>query len=83
MFSIEMKICGAIVAHISGINKGYTNGTEADKCFYDYEYYEVGPGAKEDKEGKLIRGNVIHGRSEGLYKLALVILKDVDKKNKH
>jgi hypothetical protein len=66
MFSVEIKINGAMIIHIYGHNKG-SNG--AGKTLYDYEVYEVASRA-------LAKGEVAHERSAGIAPLLVKILKD-------
>ena len=71
MFTVELKVNGALVGHIYGVNKGlYLEGK--GETIYDYEYYDVG---KRD----LIKGEVLHKREGGIKCLIKLILEDVEK----
>jgi hypothetical protein len=68
MFTVELKINGALVGHVYGVNKGVAaNG----KTSYVYDYYDVG-------NRKITKGTVKHKRDDGLNKLIALILEDVD-----
>ena len=70
MFTIEIKINGAMIGHIYGRNvKDMGNGQNE----YDYEYYEP-------EQRNLKKGTVSHARSDGIRKLVNKILTDIDNK---
>lgn len=68
MFTFEIKINGAMIAHIYGNNISDLPG---GKCKYKYEYYEV-------EKRKVLNGEVTHLRSSGIMSLVSLILKDVE-----
>ena len=68
MFTIEIKINGAMIGHIYGQNKGSVGDGEYEYC---YEYYEP------DNKINLQRGTVRHKRSDGIKELVKLILEDL------
>lgn len=70
MFTIEIRVNGAMIGHIYGRNISHGDGGDFDD--YSYEYYE--PYAR-----KLMRGKVTHKRGDGIRRLTSVILADIDK----
>lgn len=70
MFTVEIKINGALISHIYGHNEGDVTPGE---CKYRYEYYET-------ETRKVVNGNVRHKRNKGIRNLINSILTDVDKK---
>lgn len=66
MFTVELKVNGALVSHVYGHN---AEDLPDGRCLYDYEYYEV---AKR----KVKRGKVKHHRMDGLPCLVAAILED-------
>jgi len=73
MFSVELKINGTLVAHISGYNiteHPYRTGTHK----YSYEYYEV-------DSSRVIKGTVEHNREDRLTELIRIILNNVRRVN--
>ena len=70
MFTVELKINGALIGHVHGINKGlYPEGK--GETLYNYEYYNV-------EERDLIAGHVLHKRDDGLPNLVRLILEDME-----
>ena len=67
MFTTEIRINGALIAHIYGRNCG-TNREGA--TMYSYEYYE--PETRE-----VTNGQVTHMRDDGIRHLVKLILDDV------
>jgi len=69
MFTVEIRINGALIGHIYGTN---TRELGAGVYEYRYEYYE--PDVR-----KLIKGRVTHLRSSGVRPLINAVLSDVTK----
>jgi len=70
MFTVEIKVNGALIGHIYGQNLG----VELDgKTKYKYEYYE--PGAN-----KIVNGSVYCVREDGIRPLITTILNEIDNK---
>lgn len=68
MFTIEIKVNGALIGHIYGRNTGeYEDG----KTKYAYEYYEP-------EEPRIRKGHVLHQRDHGIRPLITAILKDLE-----
>lgn len=65
MFTVELKINGAPIGVLYGHNT--LVGGDDGKTVYHYEYYAM-------NSGKVVAGNVVHTRSEGLAKLAAICL---------
>jgi hypothetical protein len=61
-----------MIGHIYGRNLGQKD----NKTEYLYEYYKP-------ENRKVIVGNVLHKREDGIEKLLSIILKDVDKKSEN
>jgi len=68
MFTVELRVNGALVGHVYGRNVG--DGAQG-RDRYAWEYYEPELG------GRLLTGVVEHLRSDGLAKLAAKVLKEV------
>jgi len=66
MFTVEIKINGALISHIYGHNQG----DSPKGCKYRYEYYET-------ETRKIVNGTVIHARQKGIRELVNAILSDV------
>lgn len=66
MFTVEIKINGALIGHIYGLNQGEQSGMTK----YHYEYYEP-------EQPKLSVGTVLHERDNGIRDLISLILADV------
>ena len=72
MFTVEIKINGALIGHVYGKNLGVVSG-DADGVItkYGYEYYEP-------EKRKITSGEVKHHRSKGVRPLLTKILNDVE-----
>ncbi len=68
MFTVELKINGALIGHIHGVNKGI--GQEGATT-YDYDYYDV-------EKGDLSKGRIFHKREDGINHLIKLILEDLE-----
>ena len=67
MFTTEIRINGSLFAHVYGRN----TGVDAEKSLYTYEYYET--------ESRQVRtGEVRHTYEDGIRKLIILILEDVE-----
>lgn len=64
MFTVEVRINGSLIAHISGHNK---EELMDGSCAYSYELYEV-----ESK--RISTGSVNHSRQDGILPLVAKIL---------
>jgi hypothetical protein len=73
MFTLELRINGALIGHIYGRN---IKVLSKDKCKYKYEYYE--PGNKET-----FKGEIVHDRKKGIRALVCGILKRIEKESKN
>jgi hypothetical protein len=73
MFTIELRINGALIGHIYGRNVGVFS---KDKCRYKYEYYEP------ENRG-IIKGEIVHNRNKGIRALVCDIFKKVEKESKN
>jgi hypothetical protein len=74
MFTIEVKVNSDVIISITGWNRGYVrNNVKPDTCRYGYSYA---------KENELHKNEVRHRRSDGMDKLIILILKDVEKQRK-
>ncbi len=71
MFSVEIRINGEMIKHIKGQNMGFVNEKNMD-CIYDYQVYDV-------QEPSISGGTVIHNRSDGMNRLLVKILEEVEK----
>jgi hypothetical protein len=69
MFTVEIKINGALLSHIYGRNVGYSEAT--GKSRYKFEYYQC-------ETRKIQNGEVEHRRSDGITALISTILNKVD-----
>jgi hypothetical protein len=69
MFTVEIKINGALIAHIYGRNITSSDHPAA-KDLYQYEYYQT-------ETHKVQNGKVAHARDAGIIPLVSLILKDV------
>ena len=67
MFSVEIRVNGAIISIIYGRNVELAD--DGDNI-YDYEYYQP-------EIGSLLKGTVKHSRAEGLTKLVYTILDNI------
>lgn len=70
MFTVEIKINGALISHIHGL-KISAGGEEVAK--YKYEFYDV-------PHSELVKGKVFHARMAGLTDLVGVIIKEAQPK---
>jgi hypothetical protein len=68
MFTFEIKINGALIAHIYGKNT-LVYADDGDTV-YDYEYYEVA-------SRKVTKGSVLHDSKSGIRPLITTILNDI------
>ena len=66
MFTVEIKINGSLIGHIYGHNEGPT--PDGDR--YRYEYYET-------EKRKVVNGEVVHHRADGIRPLIAAILSDI------
>ena len=71
MFTVELKINGALVGHIHGQNIG---NLDCNNCEYSYEYYDV-------SKREISKGTITHARSDGIRNLIRTILDDLNEKN--
>ena len=69
MFTVEIKINGSLIGHIYGHNEGIE---ESGDTKYTFEYYR--PDSR-----KLINGNVLFKREDGIEKLISKILSQASK----
>lgn len=69
MFTLEIKINGSLIAHVYGLNVGET---KAKLSVYNFEYYQPG-------DGTVYKGMVKHRREDGINKLIMLILDNVEK----
>jgi hypothetical protein len=84
---METRINGGIFSTIHGVNVTKDEYEYQDKfprlrkCYqvYRYRYYGVGKMRDDNKGNYVIHGLVRHKFEDGLDKLILIILKDVDK----
>jgi hypothetical protein len=67
MFTVEIRINSALIAHVYGRNVGETNGVS----IYDCEYYEA-------DTRKVRNVTVRHKRDDGIRRLVRTILEKVD-----
>ena len=75
MFTVEIRVNDEKIISIVGVNRGAVRSSNPESCLYTYAYL------KRDDKGTY-RGSVRHIRSEGMDKLIMLILKDVEKKRK-
>ena len=67
MFTTEIRMNGTLLAHVYGRNVG----RDGEETLYTYEYYET--------ESRQVRtGEVKHVCEEGIRKLIILILEDVE-----
>ena len=69
MFTVELKINGALIGHIHGQN--ITTESNSGECEYSYEYYDV-------QKKEINRGQVVHNRPDGIRNLIKIILEDLE-----
>jgi hypothetical protein len=69
MFTVELKVNGAMIGHIHGVNKGLHPEGKGE-TIYEYEYYDV-------EERDLIKGKVFHKKGDGIKHLIRLILDDI------
>lgn len=70
MLTVELKINTELIAHIYILNRKNLGN---DRYEYEYTYYEPGK--------EIIKGKVIHLRSEKAVKLVSLILEQIEKSN--
>lgn len=74
MFSLELRINNGLVGHAYCVNELVT---EEGIGVYNIEYYRLG------KEPSVMKFRIAHKRDEGAEKLALLILREADKRLKN
>ena len=72
MFTVELKVNGALIGHVHGINKGFHLEVDGE-ALYEYEYYDV-------EARSLTKGNIFHNRDDGIKCLIKSILDDLESK---
>ena len=74
MITAEIKVNGAMIAHVYAVNQGEASilPEVKDMCFYTYEYYRP--------EHTVIRGKVTHFRPNGAAALLKEIFEEVETK---
>ena len=65
MFTVELRVNGALVGHVYGRNIGDVPGTR--RCRYSWEYYEV-------EQGQVQGGELEHDPGQGIAALAAAVL---------
>ncbi len=74
MFTTEIRINGALIAHVYGVNTSDRNVLRGEDS-YRYEYYEL-------DTGEVITGGVTHTRSDGIKRLLIIVLEDIERLEK-
>lgn len=74
MFEVSMKINGCMLVHIYGHNEGINIKYEEKDTYY-YEVHLM-------NKNKVVSGQVLHHRPDGLEKLIYLVLGDYLKKEK-
>jgi hypothetical protein len=69
MFTIEIKINGAMIGHISGVNKGLDPEGKGESI-YEVDYYKT-------ESRQLAKGTIRHFRGNGIEHLVCLILEEL------
>ena len=72
MFTVEIKVNGNLIAHVYGRRLGAVE----KRNVYEFEYYKVGD------EPAITKGAVTRNYEDGMGKLLMKILREVDKCSK-
>ena len=70
MFTTEIRVNGTLIGHVYGRN---LMETKDGKDHYTFEYYAP------ENPGEVVKGDVWHTRSDGIRKLLVKILQEVEK----
>jgi len=77
--AIETRVNGQLIACIYIVN---VLQLKTGEYLYEYELHNIG-GERMELHGNVIKGDMIHKRSEGWQKLVRLILEDTEKQNDH